>query len=116
VLWENGGQKEQTTALPGCRSPRGLPSHVSVGFLITRFSGPHRLTLVRLLYVGDLVGHLFKRRDGSLLILGKLLGERQAACIGTCQPPKGYGAAKAKLQALGHVFERARSEAGFEEG
>ena len=41
------------------------------------------------------------------------LGERQAAGIGTCQPPKGYGAAKAKLQAQGHVFERARSEAGF---
>jgi hypothetical protein len=45
----------------------------------------------------------------------QLLGERQAAGIGTCQPPKGYGAA-AKLQAQGHVFERARSEAGFEEG
>ena len=46
----------------------------------------------------------------------QLLGERRAAGIGTCQPPKGYGAAKAKLQAQGHVFERARSEAGFEEG
>jgi hypothetical protein len=47
---------------------------------------------------------------------GSSRGERQAAGIGTCQPPKGYGAAKAKLQAQGHVFERARSEAGFEEG
>jgi len=44
----------------------------------------------------------------------RLRKQRSALALG--QPPKGYGAAKAKLQAQGHVFERARSEAGFEEG
>jgi hypothetical protein len=32
------------------------------------------------------------------------------------QPPHGYARAKEVLMAAGHVFERARREAGFEEG
>ena len=40
----------------------------------------------------------------------RLRKQRPALALG--QPPKGYGAAKAKLQAQGHVFERARSEPG----
>jgi hypothetical protein len=46
----------------------------------------------------------------------RLIADKQAADIGTYQPPKGYQQAKTKLQQQGHSFERARREFGFEEG
>jgi hypothetical protein len=41
------------------------------------------VTPVRLLYVGDLVGHLSKSRDGILLFLGKLLGRGRRPALAT---------------------------------
>jgi hypothetical protein len=46
----------------------------------------------------------------------RLLEAEEAAGIWAHRPPKGYQAAKQKLQALGHHFERTRREWGFESG
>jgi hypothetical protein len=57
-----------------------------------------------------------QRQKRRTLARQRLVELKQAAGIGTYQPPKGYRRAKETLIKLGHAFERARREWGFEEG
>jgi hypothetical protein len=56
------------------------------------------------------------KRRAKLRQEAKLAKERRDGRPAAYQPPHGYNPAKQKLQVEGHVFERARREAGFEEG